>query len=87
MTPAPHPREVAAQPAAATGYRAALAAIRQSVAPVTLTEHEPTVVRVTIGRIDVRSTAPPTEPRPPAQAPPLDNRLADYLTRKTGDRP
>jgi hypothetical protein len=72
--------------AASAGYLASLAAVRESVAPLAA-EHEPTIVRVSIGRIEVRSSPPPIRPRPPAPAAPPCNTLADYLTRKAGDRP
>ncbi len=62
-----------------------LRAIRESVAaPEVHHEERPPAVRVTIGRIDVRST-PAVEPAPrrePARAPDSRMTLAEYLTRK-----
>jgi hypothetical protein len=63
-----------------------LRAIRESVAAPERSrdDERPPTVRVTIGRIDVRSTPPvaPEPPRVPARAPASRLTLAEYLTRK-----
>lgn len=66
--------------------RETLAAIRRSAAPA-VSDGESAVVRVSIGRIEVRSTPPTAPARPPLPAPRRRTSLADYLTGKRENRP
>jgi hypothetical protein len=67
-------------------YLTRLRAIRESVAApeASFRDERPPTVRVTIGRIDVRSTpvAAPEPPRQPARTRDSRMTLAEYLTRK-----